>query len=316
MKINKKQPLVTIAIPTFNRKEYLKQAIESVLEQSYKNIELVVSDNHSDDGTEELVIGYLKKHSNIRYFRQDENVGARLNWLNCVHAATGEYCLILSDDDILELDAVEKMVRAFEENVVLVIGNMRYIDTSGKPFRKRVNIPGTLTTSEFWEARLMKEYHDTPSAVMYPTRIGRAAWDKTEEAGSAMDLATDLIIANAGNVKCIEDIVVNYRIHDGNDTKNVYRCAKSHVGFYHLMEDKVPNNKCKHYLVRYCEDVISGYVYIAMRQGDLQLANKCLLLLRTLYGYSRLRGALLVGRFVVTHGWRKVWRMFVGGNCL
>ena len=66
MKINKKQPLVTIAIPTFNRKEYLKQAIESVLEQSYKNIELVVSDNHSDDGTEELVSGYLKKHSNIR----------------------------------------------------------------------------------------------------------------------------------------------------------------------------------------------------------------------------------------------------------
>ena len=70
-----KNPLVTVGLPTFNRKNLLERALNSVLNQTYKNIDILVSDNHSDDGTEEIMLEYAKKDSRIRYFRQEKNQG-------------------------------------------------------------------------------------------------------------------------------------------------------------------------------------------------------------------------------------------------
>ena len=61
------QARVTVAIPTFNRKLFLKEALESVLAQDYSNVEIVVSDNASTDGTEDVVKGFSEKYNNIIY---------------------------------------------------------------------------------------------------------------------------------------------------------------------------------------------------------------------------------------------------------
>jgi glycosyltransferase involved in cell wall biosynthesis len=65
---------IDIIIPTYNRKNYLKKAIDSVLKQSYKDINIIISDNDSDDLTEELVNEYLSKYDNIYYYKQDINI--------------------------------------------------------------------------------------------------------------------------------------------------------------------------------------------------------------------------------------------------
>lgn len=103
-------PLFSICIPTYNRQEMLGQAIRSALNQTYENIEIVVSDNASVDETAQLVAGF--KDSRIRYFCNDTNVGAAANWERCVTLARGTFFSWLQDDDLLLPTFVSNAVRA------------------------------------------------------------------------------------------------------------------------------------------------------------------------------------------------------------
>lgn len=104
---------LTIAIPTYNRCDLLRQTLNSVIEQLVEGIEIIVSDNASTDGTEEMVKEYCKK-TNIRYFRNSKNLGMDKNFLNCLKNAEGEYIHLLSDDDILLPGAIKKILFLIE----------------------------------------------------------------------------------------------------------------------------------------------------------------------------------------------------------
>jgi glycosyltransferase involved in cell wall biosynthesis len=90
-------PLITIAIPTFNRAALLRGCVQSALSQTYGNIEILVSDNASTDDTEEVLREFDDKR--LRVLRQETNIGLLPNWNACVAAARGEYLVLLSDDD-------------------------------------------------------------------------------------------------------------------------------------------------------------------------------------------------------------------------
>jgi glycosyltransferase involved in cell wall biosynthesis len=106
-------PRVTIAIPTLNRRAYLQLALESALAQTYGNIEVVVSDNASTDETASYLATCADPRLHIlhqpKLLRMVENFNA------CISAATGEYILMLSDDDLLESNAIEELVKGYTE---------------------------------------------------------------------------------------------------------------------------------------------------------------------------------------------------------
>lgn len=104
-------PLVTIGIPTYNRSGYLRQALQSALAQTYPNLEIIVSDNASTDDTPQVIAEYTDPR--IRFIRQPENLGMAGNWNACLRAATGEYFLLLSDDDLLVPTGIEALVSAY-----------------------------------------------------------------------------------------------------------------------------------------------------------------------------------------------------------
>lgn len=103
--------LVTIAITTHNRRDLLVRALHGALAQTYKNIEVVVSDDASSDGTQEL----MQKVSDpqVRYARIERPAGIAGNFQNGLDHAKGELFLILNDDDELEPEAIEKLAGAF-----------------------------------------------------------------------------------------------------------------------------------------------------------------------------------------------------------
>ena len=85
---------LTIAIPTYNRLEKLKICLKRLMEQKkIEQIEIIVSDNASTDGTGEYMTELVKKAENIHYYRNTENVGPDKNFLNCFDKAVGEYVL-------------------------------------------------------------------------------------------------------------------------------------------------------------------------------------------------------------------------------
>src|ERR1700722_14168183 len=124
-------PLVTIAIPTFNRVGLLKDCVFSALSQSYKRLEVLVSDNTSTDGTAEFLATIPDPR--LRVVRQKSNIGLNGNWNACLTAAWGEYIVFVSDDDRVKndfIDACIALVRA-DDRAPLVIGlaDTYYSDT-------------------------------------------------------------------------------------------------------------------------------------------------------------------------------------------
>ena len=94
-------PLVTVIIPTFNRPKYFEMALCSVLAQTYKNIEVVVRDNSTNDDTEKLIQEYLKADSRIKYFRHKNfNADDNWNWARHYNNPKAEYVNWLMDDDL------------------------------------------------------------------------------------------------------------------------------------------------------------------------------------------------------------------------
>lgn len=95
------RPILSICIPTYNRAEYLKATLASIVDQANENIEIVVSDNASNDETLEVVEYFRKRHSALVYFRHPENIGADKNYLKVIEIATGEYCWLFGSDDLM-----------------------------------------------------------------------------------------------------------------------------------------------------------------------------------------------------------------------
>jgi len=127
-------PKISIAIPTFNRANYLRQAIDSILAQTFTDFELIISDNGSTDGTEEICREYAAKDSRIRYFREEKNRGAAWNHSRVVELARGEYFKWQCDDDFCAPEMVEKCIAELERDPHLVVVYPQFV---------RINADGT-----------------------------------------------------------------------------------------------------------------------------------------------------------------------------
>jgi len=116
-KIGKKvQPLVSVCIPTYNGEKYLKEALESVLAQTYSSLEIIISDDSSIDHTVAIAQSFQSKFSgNFKIFTHCQ-YGLAVNWNYAIAQAQGKYIKFLFQDDILEPNCIEKLVNLAEQD--------------------------------------------------------------------------------------------------------------------------------------------------------------------------------------------------------
>lgn len=123
------KPILSICIPTYNREKYLKECLDSVINQEWfdeEKIEIIISDNASKDNTTELVKEYQNKHKNIRYFRNDKNLGSAKNILNlALHLAKWEYVWLFWDDDLMSPVWIRKTTDAIKNHSIDVLLSYR-----------------------------------------------------------------------------------------------------------------------------------------------------------------------------------------------
>lgn len=126
------QPLVSVITPTYNRPEYLKQALTSAINQTYQNIEIIVSDNCSPESPQAIVESF--NDPRIRFYRNSSNLGMLVNTIKTFKYARGKYVASLLDDDMWEPDYLAKMVPLLEENsdLALAFCNHYVINASGE----------------------------------------------------------------------------------------------------------------------------------------------------------------------------------------
>lgn len=131
------QPLVSVGIPTYNRPEGLRRTLDCITQQTYKNLEIIVSDNCSPNPEVERVVKEFKgKVNRIQYFRQSENKGAGNNFKFVLEKATGEYFMWAADDDEWEKFYIEQLLYEFKNNKTIIAVNFeaQYTDQTGNRF--------------------------------------------------------------------------------------------------------------------------------------------------------------------------------------
>ena len=127
-------PRVSIGLPVYNGREFLREAVDSILAQSFSDFELIICDNASTDGTAEISRLYAASDHRVRYHRNERNVGASRNFNLAFELARGEYFKWAAHDDICRGEFLQRCVEVLDHNpeIVLCFGQEMGIDSRGE----------------------------------------------------------------------------------------------------------------------------------------------------------------------------------------
>lgn len=172
-------PLVTIAIPMYNAEHFIERTLRSVLEQSYKNIQVLVYDNSSTDASRQIVESILDPR--LKLITSARNYGPGYNFNRCLQQIDGKYFKLVCADDLLYPRCIEEQVAIFEdpqnEGISLVACGRDIIDSSGKILTAR-SYPGKAGRISSKDAIKSLVRHGTnrigePMAGMVPASIAK-----------------------------------------------------------------------------------------------------------------------------------------------
>ena len=130
-------PRVTVGVPVFNGESFLAETLDSLLNQTFSDFEIVISDNASTDRTEEICRAYAARDPRIRYYRSDANRGAAWNHNRVFELARGEYFKWNSADDLCAPEFLARCVAALDEDAsaIMVCSNVLVSDDYGEAVR-------------------------------------------------------------------------------------------------------------------------------------------------------------------------------------
>jgi glycosyltransferase involved in cell wall biosynthesis len=132
-------PSISIGMPVFNDACFIHEALDSLLAQTFSDFELIISDDASSDGSQEICLEYARKDSRIHYFRQPKNLGIQQNMEFVLQQAQGEYFMWAADDDIWESDFIFSLLQPLKMDSRLIMAFCPYsfIDDTSQPILSR-----------------------------------------------------------------------------------------------------------------------------------------------------------------------------------
>jgi glycosyltransferase involved in cell wall biosynthesis len=213
------QVRVTVGIPTFNRAHLLRESIASVLAQSYREFRLIVSDNASEDNTEQVVKSFTD--TRIDYVRSDENIGLVGNFNRVIELADTEFLLLLPDDDVLYPDHLRSTIEVFERhpNLGVVHSAFDMIDASScviEHDRSVVDVDGPYEV-ESGDAYIERSMQ-SPWTICWPSALFRtsalvASGGLRPEEEPLGDFAMFMRIARDWDYACVAASLAGFRVH-------------------------------------------------------------------------------------------------------
>lgn len=225
---NNNGPLVTIGIPNYNYSHYLDRCISSILNQDYKNVEIIIVDDVSTDDSRNKIIQYSKEYSNIScLFHENNSGGCLLAFNEVLEKAKGEFLLMLSVDDILlSKNSLSNMINLFDDNNIdYVYGNFDIIDNEDK-------IIGNWKYEQFEHNKVIQSTFERCGSGIMPLTAGvyRTRYFKENnlkfESYNTNKIAWDVLntikfIKNGWTYKYVNDSFIGYRNHGSNMTNNL-----------------------------------------------------------------------------------------------
>ena len=210
----KEKPLVSILMTTYNREQFVNEAISSVLAIDYINFELIIVDDGSKDKTVPIIQTFLPRDRRIRFFQNDQNLGDYPNRNKAASYALGKYLVYVDSDDRMFADALSKFVEAMETHQC----SFGIFSHSGNHEIFMLE-PGAIIPAHFFNKPVLnfgpvativkKDYFDQVGG--FPVKYG-----------PANDMYYNLKVASETNTLVFPFPLVDYRLHEGQELNNKY----------------------------------------------------------------------------------------------
>lgn len=215
---------LSIGMPVFNGEKYLKEALDSILAQSYPDFELIISDNASTDRTPQICRAYAAKDSRIRYYRNKRNVGASKNFNRVFKLSSGKYFKWAAHDDLLAPEFLSRCINVLDQDssIVLCYTKASWIDEHGKLVSTqdyKMRIDSQKPHERFGE---LLSFHYPPNAIFGVMRAGSLRMTPLigEYIGSDRNLLAE--IGLIGRIHEIAEYLFFRRKHPDSFTDRVY----------------------------------------------------------------------------------------------
>lgn len=207
-------PLVSIALCTYNGERFLRQQLDSLVNQTYKNIEIIAVDDKSTDHTYSILEEYRKRFKFIKVFQNETNLGFRKNFESALSKTSGEYIALCDQDDLWRDDKIAIQVNQMANNI-LVYHDSAFIDERGQLLKKNMS-----DVMNFYKGNQCHYFlfencvsgHSTlfrrsllSSLLPLPLNIYHDKW-------------LGFVAASKGNIDFSLEPLVNYRQHESSNT--------------------------------------------------------------------------------------------------
>ena len=213
---------IDILMATYNGEKYLREQIESILNQTYKNIRLIISDDCSTDQTREIIKQYEKKDSRIKVYLQEQNLGYLKNFNFLLTKVENNIYMLSDQDDIWLPQKVEKTYKFLKQNNSdLVFTDLLVVDEKGNEVNKSFDKLMNLTK------KIKKTVGTYKLAYLYNSVTGCTIMSKKEQLNKILDIPTNskhvfhdhwiaLSVSINGKVSYLEEPLIKYRQHGDN----------------------------------------------------------------------------------------------------
>jgi teichuronic acid biosynthesis glycosyltransferase TuaG len=212
--------LVSVIMPAFNSQKYIQSSIESVLSQTYQELELIVVDDCSSDETESIVKSFILKDSRVKYYKNPMNFGVSESRNVGICNAVGEFISFIDSDDLWFPNKLEKQLCMYSENkeVGVFYSGYEHIDESGFTLGQRVIPPERISYKDL----LKTNYIGCLTVLVNLKKAGKISFQRLGH--EDYNLWLDLLKKNVSFLGTA-DILAKYRIHDSLSS-NKLKAAK------------------------------------------------------------------------------------------
>ena len=230
---------VSVVVPSFNNADHIERTMDSILAQTYRDIEVIVSDHSSSDGTWELLQPYADD-PRVRLFQTTTGGGAPRNWTVVCEAAKGRYLKLVCGDDLIYPTCLEEQVQAIESDpdIVLVACQRDVVDDIGRPLvRSRGlhglegKVPGSVAVRR--TVRAGTNVFGEPGCVLFDREVlERTGWWDAR-APYLIDQATCSRVALQGSIYALRRSLAGFRVSSEQWSVKLAHTQAEHAAQFH-----------------------------------------------------------------------------------
>lgn len=211
--------LISVVMATYNGEKFLKEQLESLLNQTYKNLEIIICDDCSNDKTIEIIEIYQKKDTRIKLYQNKENLGVLKNFEKAIFLSQGDYIAISDQDDIWKLDKIEILINSIGDSL-LIYHDDYLMDKNGK-----------IISHSFFNSNEIKIdiHHNIKSILLDNWILGHACMFSAELKKYILpidirvehyDMWIAIVAIQFGTIRFMDKSLVYWRQHGDNSSGN------------------------------------------------------------------------------------------------